>query len=40
MIEPLILMAEDFLDNVYSHEGGIIYGVAEALRFWLTRQVN
>ena len=29
IIEPLILAKEDFLDNVYSHEGGIIYGVAE-----------
>jgi predicted nucleotidyltransferase len=29
MIEPLILTEEDFLDNVYSYEGGIIYGVAE-----------
>lgn len=29
MIEPLVLTAEDFLDNVYSREGGIIYGVAE-----------
>lgn len=28
-IEPLILVEEDFLDNVYSGEGGIIYGVAE-----------
>ena len=28
-IEPLILSREDFLDNVYSSEGGIIYGVAE-----------
>jgi len=28
-IEPLILDKEDFLDNVYSHEGGIIYGLAE-----------
>jgi len=28
-VEPLILAEEDFLDNVYSHEGGIIYGVAE-----------
>ncbi len=28
-IEPLILVKEDFLDNVYSREGGIIYGVAE-----------
>jgi hypothetical protein len=25
----LILVEEDFLDNVYSGEGGIIYGVAE-----------
>jgi len=28
-IEPLILEKEDFMDNVHSHEGGIIYGVAE-----------
>jgi predicted nucleotidyltransferase len=28
-IEPLILAEEDSLDNVYSHEGGIIYGIAE-----------
>lgn len=28
-IEPLVLADEDFLDNVFSHEGGIIYGVAE-----------
>jgi predicted nucleotidyltransferase len=28
-VEPLILAEEDFLDNVYSSEGGIIYGVAE-----------
>ena len=28
-IEPLILAEEDFLDNVYSDEGGIIYGLAE-----------
>jgi predicted nucleotidyltransferase len=28
-IEPLILAEEDFSDNVYSSEGGIIYGVAE-----------
>ncbi len=28
-IEPLVLAEEDFLDNVHSHEGGIIYGVAE-----------
>ena len=27
--EPLILTVEDFIDNVYSHEGGIIYGIAE-----------
>jgi predicted nucleotidyltransferase len=29
MIEPLILTEKDFLENVYSREGGIIYGVAE-----------
>jgi len=29
MIEPLILTEEDFLDNVYLQEGGIVYGVAE-----------
>ena len=28
-IEPLILTEEDFLDNIYSYEGGIIYGIAE-----------
>jgi predicted nucleotidyltransferase len=28
-IEPLILAKEDFLDNVHSREGGIIYGIAE-----------
>jgi predicted nucleotidyltransferase len=28
-IEPLILAKEDFLDNVYSQEGGIVYGVAQ-----------
>ena len=28
-IEPLILAEEDFLDNVHSHEGGIVYGLAE-----------
>jgi len=28
-IEPLVLAEEDFLDNVSSHEGGIVYGVAE-----------
>jgi predicted nucleotidyltransferase len=28
-IEPLILVDKDFLDNVHSREGGIIYGVAE-----------
>lgn len=29
MVEPLILDEKDFLDNAYSQEGGIIYGVAE-----------
>ncbi len=28
-IEPLILAKEDFLDNVDSREGGIVYGVAD-----------
>lgn len=28
-IEPLILTKEDFLDNIYSHEGGVVYGIAE-----------
>ena len=28
-VEPLILTKEDFLDNVHSHEGGIVYGVAD-----------
>ncbi|MBA7495481.1 hypothetical protein ES702_06068 [subsurface metagenome] len=28
-VEPLILAKEDFLDNVHSHEGGIVYGVAD-----------
>lgn len=28
-IEPLILAEDDFLDNVHSHEGGIVYGLAE-----------
>jgi len=28
-VEPLILTEEDFLDNVRSYEGGIVYGVAE-----------
>ena len=31
-IEPLILVEEDFLDNVYSCEGGIIYGIAEGFK--------
>jgi len=29
MIESLILSEQDFLDNVFSHEGSIIYGIAE-----------
>jgi predicted nucleotidyltransferase len=28
-VEPLIFTVEDFLDNVHSHEGGIIHGIAE-----------
>jgi predicted nucleotidyltransferase len=31
-VEPLILAEEDFLDNVYSPEAGIIYGVAEGFK--------
>jgi hypothetical protein len=29
MIEPLTLAADDFLDNVHSDQGGIVYGLAE-----------
>lgn len=29
IIEPLILTEEDFLDNIHTHEGGIVYGIAE-----------
>jgi len=36
-IEPLILAEEDFLDNVYSHEGGIIYGVAEGYEVFVDK---
>lgn len=32
-VEPLILTEEDFLDNVYSREGGIVYGLAEGCEF-------
>lgn len=28
-IEPLVLSKDDFLDNVQSREGGVVYGVAE-----------
>ena len=28
-VEPLVLGEKDFLGNVHSHEGGIVYGVAE-----------
>jgi len=28
-IEPLILSQEDFMDNIQSREGGIVYGIAE-----------
>lgn len=28
-VGPLILTEEDFLDNIRSHEGGIVYGVAD-----------
>jgi len=36
-VEPLILSQEDFLDNVYSHEGGIIYGIAEGSEFLIDK---
>jgi len=36
-IEPLILAKKDFLDNVSSHEGGIIYGVAEGYEILLDK---
>jgi len=29
IVDPLIFSKEDFLDNVYSYEGGIVYGIAE-----------
>ena len=37
MVEPLILDERDFLDNVYSREGGIIYGVAEGFEVLLDK---
>jgi len=36
-LEPLILTREDFLDNVYLREGGIIYGVAEGFEVLVDR---
>ena len=36
-IDPLILTEKDFLDNVYSDEGGIIYGVAEGFEVLLDK---
>lgn len=29
MIDPIILTEKDYLENVQSHEGGIVYGLAE-----------
>lgn len=37
MVEPLILDEKDFLGNVYSREGGIIYGVAEGFEVMLDK---
>lgn len=39
-IEPLILSEKDFLDNVHSHEGGIIYGIAEAFEVLVDKTKN
>jgi len=39
-IEPLILEEADFLDNVYSSEGGIIYGVAEGFEVLVDKTVE
>lgn len=39
-IEPLILVKKDFLDNVYSREGGIIYGVAEGFKVLVDKTVE
>jgi DNA-binding HxlR family transcriptional regulator len=36
-IEPLILSREDFLDNVYSREGGVVYGLAEGYEFFVDK---
>jgi predicted nucleotidyltransferase len=36
-IEPLILTRDDFLDNVYSREGGIVYGLAEGYEILFDR---
>ncbi|MEM3462776.1 MAG: nucleotidyltransferase domain-containing protein [Candidatus Bathyarchaeia archaeon] len=36
-ITPLILAIEDFLDNVRSREGGIIYGIAEGYEVLLDK---
>jgi len=39
-IEPLILSEEDFLDNVYSGEGGILYGLAEGCEVLVDKTGN
>jgi len=36
-VEPLIMKKEDFLSNLRSEEGGIIYGVAEGYRVLVDR---
>ena len=40
MIEPLILIGEDFLDNVRSNVGGIVYGVAEGFEVLVDKTGN
>ncbi|MFQ6076951.1 MAG: nucleotidyltransferase domain-containing protein, partial [Candidatus Bathyarchaeia archaeon] len=37
MVEPLMLVEGDFLDNLHSREGGIVYGVAEGFEVLFDR---
>ena len=39
-VEPLILTRKDFLDNVNSHEGGIVYGLAEGCEVLVDKTVE
>jgi len=36
-VEPILLAEEDFLDNIQSQEGGIIYGVAEGYEVFVDK---